>query len=295
MQYLLSYQGAEAKAQTLGAELISYRDRSGTEYVWEGDACFWSSHAPVLFPIVGALKNDTVTFSGEPYAMPKHGIVRKREWEFVNKTQNSITFKICSDAETKKHFPYDFSLFVTHTISENGFSTRYLVENTGNSALSVCIGGHAGFRCPLHDGETFEDYVISFERNESCKPLYTDSAGILHQNQRKDVLETKNFTSVLPLKYADFDNDVLVFDNLNSRSLLFQNKKGENGFRFSFDGFHNLGIWTPPHKNAPFICLEPWKGLPAWDDETGAFEDKPDIVCMDPHGMFTAWYNIELL
>ena len=295
MQYSLSYQGASAVAQTLGAELISYRDSNGTEYVWGGDPCYWSSHAPVLFPIVGALKSDTVTFKGVPYNMPKHGIVRKREWEFVNKTQNSVTFKICSDAEIRNHFPYDFSLFVTHAISQNGFSTTYLVENTGNSALSVCIGGHAGFRCPLHDGETFEDYTITFEQKENCKPLYTDIAGILHKNQRTDVLESANSESVFPLKYSAFDNDVLVFDSLNSRSVIVQNEKRGGGFRFSFDGFNHLGIWTPPHKNAPFLCLEPWKGLPAWEDETGAFEDKPDIVCMDPHGMFTAGYKMELI
>lgn len=292
MQITLQKDGAHALASTMGAELVSYCGSDGLEYVWPGDTASWSGHAPFLFPIVGALCNNTVTFGGIGYTMPKHGIVRKREWRLRKQTAESVTFVFCADEETKKQYPFSFRLEVTHTLLSHGFRTQYTVFNEGRNPMGFCLGGHAGFRCPLAPEEAFTDYSLSFEREETCHPLYTDANSILHADQRLEVLQNKRS---LPLHYDLFDKDVLIFDQLLSRSVTLQNQHTGRGFVFSFSGFNNLGVWTPPKKQAPLLCLEPWKGLPAFADESGAFEDKPDTVWAEPDAMVSASYQMEIL
>lgn len=292
MQYTLQADGASAIVDTLGGEMISYKDAAGTEYLWNGDNAYWSGHAPVLFPVVGALKNGTVTIGGVPYNMPKHGFARKSAFILKEIHDSSATFMLVPDDAMLKMFPHDFTLMITHSISGKGFTTKYSIFYEGNSVMGCCIGGHAGLMCPLHAGEQFEDYEIIFDNNENCCPLYTDKDSIIHKEFRENLLQNGN---TLPLRYADYDNDVLIFDAIESHAVTLKNVKTGSGLRFLFQGFNNLGVWTPPGKRAPFICLEPWKGLPAFDDETGAFENKPDTVWCGPKAMFSASYTMEVL
>ena len=61
-----------------GAELQSFFDKeTGIEYMWNANPAFWAKHSPVLFPIVGTLKDNTYYFQGKNYK-PK---LRIRKWE----------------------------------------------------------------------------------------------------------------------------------------------------------------------------------------------------------------------
>ena len=63
-----------------GAELCKITSsRNGTEFMWDANPDIWGSYAPNLFPIIGALKNDTYIFENQEYKLPKHGIVRNNE------------------------------------------------------------------------------------------------------------------------------------------------------------------------------------------------------------------------
>lgn len=292
MHYTLKSGRAEGTVSTLGGELISYRDAAGIEYVWTGDAKFWTGHAPVLFPIIGVLKNGKVNVGGAEIQMPKHGVARKREFTLVEKREDSAVFELKSDELTRSMFPQDFCLRVTHQISEQGFSTMYEVYNPASTPLKFCIGGHAGFCCPLHKGESFTDYELQFEKTEEPNPYYTDAEGMLHTGQRKKIPLQGN---TLPLSYALFDDDVLIFDHVRSHSVKLRNHKTGAGIRFDFDGFVHLGLWTPPGKQAPFLCLEPWQGLPAFFDEDGVFEHKPDLLTCHPGEMMRQRYQMTIL
>lgn len=293
MEYFLKFNGAVATVSTFGGELISYKDKDNTEYVWTGDNNYWSGHAPVLFPIVGALKNDTVTIENKPYVMPKHGFARKSEFEVVEITEQSAHFVLKENKKTLEMYPFNFELHVKHALNEKGFNTEYTVVNKSDKKMWFCLGGHAGFCCPLKQGEKFENYGLQFDEVEQCVPLYTDEKSILHkENTVSGILQNTRF---FPLKYDDYDRDVLVLDKILSKKVSVINELTGKGFNFAFKGFSALGVWTPPKKQAPFICLEPWKGLPAFSDESGKFEDKPDAVMLNKNKTYTTSYSMEII
>ncbi len=293
MEYILNYNGATAIASTFGGELISYKDISGTEYVWTGDKNYWTGHAPVLFPIVGALKNDTILIGEKSYTIAKHGFARKREFKVLEKTDNSIHFILTEDEETLLIYPFKFELHIIHALNEKGFKTEYKVINKSEITMFTCLGGHAGFCCPINKCENFNDYRLYFEKCESITPMFTDEKSILHKENIKDKILDN--TDIFALDYDDYDNDVLIFNNIVSRKVSVINKYTNKGFEFLFNGFNSLGIWTPPKKKAPFICLEPWKGVPAYEDETGRFEDKPDVIKLSKNNSYSASYSMNLI
>ena len=272
-----------------GAELVSYKNKEEKEFVWCGDPAYWPSHAPLLFPVVGALIEDKISIAGVEYTIPKHGFVRKKEFTLVEQKPDSITMMIASDEESLKQYPHPFVVKVTHTLTNTGFSTYYTVENPTDATMIFCIGGHPGFACP-QDGEDFEDYTLVFEKEEDPNGYYTDSKSVL-QKEPYALLNGKE----LPLNYDDYQKDVFVMPSIQSKELVLHSKKQGDIFRFVMDGFPALGIWTPPNKKAPFICLEPWLGLPAMDGESGTFEAKPYATTLMGKESKTVGYTVELL
>lgn len=289
MEYTLQKGGATAIASTQGGELISYRCE-GTEYVWTGDSNYWPGHAPLLFPVVGQLIGGKVKIEGKEYTMNKHGFARGSKFTLVESGDSHVVFELRDSAETRVQYPYPFRLRVTHTLLDNGFETKYDVTNPGDSDIRFCIGGHPGFRCPLGEGEAFSDYRLVFEKPELPRAYYTDADTVLH----RDLIQELSFTDpqTWPLCYDSFARDALIFDGLASRkvSLL----RGDKGLEFSFFGFQVLGVWTPPGKQAPFLCLEPWAGLPALSDEDGNLESKPYVVTLAGGSTYSAGYSMAI-
>ncbi len=286
MQSILKAGGATAVTDTLGGELISYK-LGAREIVWDGQPDFWTGHAPVLFPIVGALKNNEVVIDGRTYSMKKHGFARKSAFEAVEITDTRAVYALTDSEQTLAQYPYRFRLTIAHEIEENGFSTTYTVSNPDDKPIWFCIGGHAGFLL-----DSVENYHLEFERAEDCSLYYTDADSIL--SDRFVCEKALRNTNTLPLCYDDFDVDVLIAKDLRSRSVRLVNAQG-HGVAFDFTGFDTLGIWTPPHKRAPFLCLEPWNGLPAYDDETGKFEEKPFAVSLAPGKSYSVGYRVQIL
>lgn len=282
---------AAARLDTLGGEMISYI-KDGISYAWQGDPAFWAGHAPVLFPVVCALKNDTIRIEGKQYKIPKHGIARKREFAVSSKTEESVTFSVTANEESLSVYPFRFELYVTHRLLENGFSTTYTVVNADSREMPFCIGGHPGFRCPLRKGESFEEYELLFDRTESIKALYTDNGTLLNRANEAELIQGGRR---IPLRYSDFDRDAFILDGLRSRGVRLVHKDTGKGLHFTFDGFSALGVWTPPMKKAPFVCLEPWAGLPALTDETGNFLDKPYAMVLQPGETRPFSYAMEII
>ena len=69
----------KARITKKGAEICSIQNKEGDEYMWNADPDIWSSYAPVLFPLIGALKNGKYAFEGKEYAIPKHGFIRNNK------------------------------------------------------------------------------------------------------------------------------------------------------------------------------------------------------------------------
>lgn len=288
MQKILKTGCAEGIVDTLGGELISYKN-CGKEYIWTGDEKYWSGHAPILFPFVSALKNQKVTFGGKTYSYAKkHGFARNTQFELAEYTDSKAVFSLVSNSATKTFYPYDFILTVTHEIGEAGYKTTYSVKNTGNVDMQFCIGGHAGF---CVDGSA-ENYELIFEKQEDLDLYYTDEKSLFNENYKiKKRLESDTF----PIVYSDFDIDAIMAKDIKSHKVKLVKKSDGTGIEFDFSGFHVLTLWTPPKKHAPFFCLEPWNGLPAYTNESGNFEDKPYRTVLPAGSDYSVGYKVSVL
>lgn len=285
---------AEAIGSTIGGELVSYK-LDGKEYVWEGLPEYWASHAPVLFPTVGSTIDGSVKFEGKAYPLQKHGFARKQEFRLLESTADKLVYELYDNAASHEVYPYKFRLLITHKISDAGFSTEYTVENIDSKPIWFCIGGHPGFRCPMNEGESFSDYKLVFEKVENEDVIYTTNYGGGYIDSSLPITDKLKNTNEWALDYADYDVDVLLTKKLKSRHVKLINKNTGKGIDFDFTGFNALGIWTPPHKQAPFVCLEPWNGLPAHLDESGNFEDKPYAIKLDAADSYSVGYKVKVI
>ena len=292
MELTLRSGGLTAGINTFGGELVSLRDGEGREYIWNGDPAFWSGRNPILFPIVGALKEDRILFDGRPFSMGRHGFARRRDFAPVEQGEDFALLALEADGETMAQYPYPFRLLVEHRLEEGGFSTTFTVENPGEEPLPFCIGAHTAFRCPLEEGAAFEDYDLVFDREETCSTLVMGSGG-LWPEEREPVL---NGEKVLPLDHSWFDRlDTLIFDGLASDAVSLVRRTTGRGVRMTFTGFPVLAVWTKPGVRAPFVCLEPWHGLPWCRDEGGEFRDKPHAILLPPGERRSLTYRAALL
>ena len=142
-----------------GAEMTSINYK-GREYLWNGDKKYWGRHAPILFPIVGRLKDHKTIIEGNEYEMGQHGFARDCNFETVYVTANSICYRLKSSEDTLKKYPYSFKLFVTYEVVDNSIKVTYEVKNVDNRRIYFSIGAHPAFRWPINEKESFEDYDL---------------------------------------------------------------------------------------------------------------------------------------
>ncbi len=288
MQKTLHLGCAEGVVDTRGGELISYKNK-GREYIWTGDPAYWNGHAPVLFPFVSALKDWKVKFGGKEYSLTtKHGFARKSEFVLSDCTDTKATFTLSASEATRAQYPFDFRLDVSHEITEQGYTTTYHVKNEGAEPMVFCIGGHAGY---CVDGSA-EDYKLVFEQPEDLDMYYTDAESLFSDAYK---LAKRIEGDTYDIVYADFDVDAIVLKAPKSHKVKLVKKSDGTGLSFDYTGFTNLTLWTPPKKRAPFFCLEPWNGLPAYTDETGNFEDKPGCIRLEAGQEYSVSYSITVL
>lgn len=292
MNFTISKDGVSALCTSTGAELISF-EKDDTEYCWYGIPEHWSGRAPVLFPILCSPKDGIIIADGLEYTMPKHGLARHREFSPLEITPSKVTLELHEDEELLAHYPYPFRLRVTHEVFGDGFETTYKVVNSGDKDMTFCIGGHPGFNCPINEGESFEDYSLIFEDyGDAVMSITQEGTGYMCPDIPKLNLVEDN---ELPLRYSDYDNDALIIENLKKKSVKLINRNTGHGFRFDFERFDALGIWTPIKMNSPFLCLEPWCGLPAATDETPELTNKKYARTLAPGEEFETSYKFTLI
>jgi len=289
VRYVLNQGNWRAIVDTLGAEMVSCKEKN-LEYIWQGNPAYWQGHAPVLFPVVCALRNDRTSFGGLPFAIKQHGFARKSEFTVVSVTDDSICLKLLDSPETREQYPFSFGLVIRHQLTGSGFRTTYEVQNTDSSVLPFAIGGHAGFNCPLVEGENFSDYHVVFDRKEDPAAYLLNDKGLMSPEHKKNVL-TEDGT-VLPVTADMFAESALVFLHIQSEKVSLLHRKKGTGIDFLFDHFCNFGIWTPPGKDAPFLCLEPWQGIPSYEDDAWIFEEKADVVFLPAGEIYKAGYEM---
>ncbi|MFZ4679486.1 MAG: aldose 1-epimerase family protein [Flavobacterium sp.] len=267
-----------------GAELISLKKiNSSKEYIWEGNPIFWGKHSPILFPIVGTLKNDSYTYKNNPYSLSRHGFARDMDFNLIYSTENNVILSLSSNAVTKERFPFDFELRIIYTLHFSILNVNYQVINKGFDIMPFSIGGHPAFALR----QKFETYSLQFETDENltCHQLEND----LLSEKTKQIELVNNR---LPLTYSLFENDALILKKLKSKQIQIV----ENGIpilNFTFKDFPNFGIWTKI--NAPFICLEPWVGYSDVLNTNGNILEKEGIQLLESNFSKEFKYSIEIL
>ena len=272
-----------ATIKHFGAELISLKTNQNKEYIWEGNPEFWGKHAPLLFPIVGTLKNNSFQYEGTNYSLSRHGFARDMGFQLIHSTENSATFTLQSSADTLKVYPFEFELQISYTLEENNLAIAYHVRNKGKCKMPFAIGAHPAFALP----NEFENYAIAFEKEEDLEYYILENDLVSNKTERLKVDDKK-----IPLTYDLFKKDALIFKTLHSKSLTIS--ENENPvLKVHFEGFPSLGIWTK--MNAPFICIEPWFGYSDTTESTGDLFEKEGIQILESNGEFQSKYSIELL
>ena len=288
----------QVQFQTFGGALSSIKDKDGVEYLWQGDPTYWSGQAPVLFPICGSVRNDTVVYenkdgSHEIGKIPRHGLVRKKEFDLVDQTDNSVTFSIEDTEEMYENYPYHFRLEITYIVTGKTIRTEYKIYNKeSEKSMPYFIGGHPGFNCPLLADEVYEDYYLEFEEPETCSvPKPFPKTGMLDFKDRSSWLDNQK---ELGLNYDLFSYDAVTLDELESRKVALRSRKHDKGLRLDFKEFPNLIIWSTLNKG-PFIALEPWSGLSTSLEEGDRLEEKKDVRILKPGQVDHIGFDIEIL
>jgi galactose mutarotase-like enzyme len=272
-----------ATINSFGAELCSLKNKENKEYIWEGNPDFWGKHSPILFPIVGTLKNNSYQYNEIEYHLSRHGFARDMDFELVDKKENSVTFSIQSSEETLKVYPFIFELQIIYTLDKNSLNIEYKVMNNGKSKMPFSIGAHPAFALPGN----FENYAIQFEKEESLEYYLLESDLI---SNKKKTLELQN--KLVPLNYQLFKNDALIFKTLESNWVTILENSNPK-LRVNFNNFPSLGIWTK--MNAPFLCIEPWFGYSDTNENSGNLFEKEGIQILEENKTFRSEFSIEIL
>jgi galactose mutarotase-like enzyme len=267
-----------------GAELCSLKSNgSHREYMWNGNPNFWGKHAPILFPIVGTLKDNQYRYKGQSYALSRHGFARDLEFEVVGKTANSVVFSLESTEETKSNYPFDFELQIGYNLVESSLNIEYKIINKMDERMPFSIGGHPAFALP----KNFTSYALEFEQQETLESFTLEND--LLSNTKVNIALNER---VLPLSYSLFEKDALIFKSLNSKKISIL-EESKPLLHFYFEDFTNFGIWTKT--NAPFICLEPWLGYSDLTSSDGNIENKEAIQFVEANATFECSYSIEII
>lgn len=293
MNQKIKSSAASAEIKSFGAELTSLTDSEGTQYLWQGDAAYWGSQSPVLFPIVGSLRNNTAVVGGNKTCqLGRHGIVKKMEFTLIDSTENSATYSVSSTPESKESYPYDFELQVKYSLQDKTLTTAYTVINKGCEPMPYFVGAHPGFNCPLFEGESFEEYVIEFDQKEyACCPRAVKATNLIDVEHRTLIL---NNEKVFPLDRTWFSYDLQMFDQLKSRSAKMYNPKTGRGVKLDFAGFDYLVVWSSKN-GGNFVAVEPWTGTCTCTDEDDIFEHKRGVKILAPNESATHSFDVTLL
>jgi galactose mutarotase-like enzyme len=276
-----------AEISTKGAELQSLVNKqTGLQYMWSGDATYWAKHSPVLFPIVGGLKEDAYFFEDKTYRLPRHGFARDKNFNAENISQTEAVFTITHTKETLAVYPFTFTLMLRYKINSNSLSCTYEVYNDGITNLLFSVGAHPAFAIPLTKNTLYTDYFLQFNNNENLYRWKLQNGLI---GNEVEALPMANKT--LPLTHSLFYEDAIVIKNMLSNRITLGCTKHQHGLHFNFDDFSFFGIWAA--KDAPFICLEPWCGIADSITHNQQLKQKEGIVTLAKNTSFTRTWSVQ--
>ena len=272
-----------------GAELVSLQDAQGREYLWNADPAYWKRHAPVLFPLVGSLKDKQYRLGGKTYPMSQHGFARDMHFSLLSENEQECWLRLTENMATMTVFPYEFILDVGYRLGERCVENIWRVTNPASRPLYFSLGGHPAFVCPREAGGRQADYALRFDTGEPLRCSVLGEGGLV-QPQTKTIATDKG---LLPIDAHLFDDDALVIENHQAHRVSLVDPQGHDYLSVSFDA-PLFGVWSCPKKEAPFVCIEPWYGRCDAEDFAGSWEERAWGNILQPGEVFEAGFRIEL-
>jgi galactose mutarotase-like enzyme len=262
---------AEVKAD--GAELCSLRDASGAEVLWQAGP-IWPRHAPVLFPIVGRLKDDTLRHEGRAHRLTQHGFARDKRFAWLNRSATACRLVLHEDAETRAAYPFAFRLEIAYALDDDAIEQRFTVTNPGRGVLPASLGAHPAFAWPLADGVEKTAHALEFAEPEPA-PIRRLADGLLQAQSEPTPIAGRT----LALEPALFAADAVILPDPASRSARYTAPDAP-AIEVAWQGFRQLGLWS--RAQGDFLCIEPWHGTASPADFDGEFRDKPGLMLIPP-------------
>lgn len=278
-----------ASINPLGAELWSLTDSAGRQLMTDADPAFWTGRAPLLFPIVGALAGDQYRLGERVFTMPKHGFARRSMFSLVEAGEANAMFRLEANEATRAHYPFDFRLDMHFALEGATLAMTATISNRGDAPMPFSFGYHPAFAWPLPYGGAVEEHRVLFECGEPAPIRRLDMAsGLVMPEPQPSPVEGSVYTPA----HADFEADALIWDHLDSRSLIY-GVPGQPRLKIDFPDCGMLGIWQKP--GARYLCIEPWAGLADPLGFTGDFSDKPGVTTLAPGAQQRLRMDVTLL
>lgn len=273
------------EVSTLGAEMQSLKTADGRDWLWNGDAAWWTGRSPILFPIVGKAPGDMLAVNGKAYPMAQHGIARRREFVIAEQTATACRHELVSTAETREVYPFDFRLTLEHRLDGRTLSVTATVENTGGGPLPFGIGFHPAFLWPL-PGADGRDHEVILDNGAEPGVIQLEG-GLIGKT-----LPTSPFKAGrLALSHDLFANDALIFPEGAGTGLTFAAEGGPS-LHFTFENLPNIALWQKP--GAPFLCVEPWHGMAAHAGGTAELVERPYTVALAAGDEMRFGFTVEI-
>ena len=272
-----------------GAELCSIV-ANGKEYLWQADPAFWKRHSPVLFPIVGSVWENEYRNEGIPYTLTQHGFARDMEFTLISEKEDEVRYRLVSNEETLHKYPFSFCLEIGYRIQGKKIEVMWEVKNSGEKDMYFQIGAHPAFYWPEFDASNSERGFFRFDKENGLKYILISEKGCADPSTEYSLELTDG---LLPLDTHTFDKDALILENEQVRKVTLYNKEKLAYLSLHFNA-PVVGLWSPPAKNAPFVCIEPWYGRCDRAHYTGEYKDKDWIQHLQPEEIFQGGYTIEI-
>lgn len=272
--------GLSAAINLLGAELWWLRDNQGHDLLWDGNPSVWAGRCPILFPIVGRLRDDAYRIDGQPWHMTKHGFARQSRFSLAETGEDHVLLRLEDDVTTRKSYPFAFSLSLRFAIVGDSLTIAAEVANRSPQTMPVSFGFHPALRWPLDPQIAREDHRIRFDHEEAPTIARMDKQGLIDRTEPSPIADR-----TLPLRDELFAGDALILPGVNSHSLTYGARRGP-AIRVESQNLPDLGIWSKP--GAGFIAIEPWQGYNDPVDFQGDVFDKPGIVPLAPGDVWKA-------
>ena len=288
MNYRLDNGVLEINVASKGAELISIKDETGKEYLWQGDEKYWGRQSPILFPFVGRLKNQEYTYEGKKYPMTQHGFARDKEFSVIEHNEDEIWLELRDDGETYKLYPFHFSLKIGYRLVENRIEVLWKVENIDKKTMYFNIGAHPGFFCPIDGEKDKVGYALEFNSKGNPKYYGADYDTGLRFSKLHE-LKLENGRSIITKEY--FDETTYIFEDNQISEVSLVKPSGEKYVTVRFD-MPILAVWSKERADAPFVCLEPWCGRCDRMDFNGNLADREYNTVLEAGEVFNNVYSI---